>query len=1061
VRFIDLRHLSGPNVFTASPVAIARLELDELTCKETTDFGGFAERLTELLPGLATHHCATGAPGGFLAAMTQGTYFGHVTEHVMLELSGLAGRPAYLGRTTWAGADGRYDVMTECPEDEPASSVVPTELLRLAMRIVQELLSDGDATPGFQSDLEQIASICERERLGVSTAAIAAAARQRGIPARRVAGLSLLRLGYGRHRQLVCAALTSQTSAVGVDIAADKQLTKQLLAGAGIPVAEGVTAWSPLEAAAALVEIGGPVVIKPLVGSQGANLTVGVRTAAEAATAYSKAATVSEAVLVEALVPGTDYRVLVIDGQIAAAAQLRPASVTGDGLHTIGQLVATANTDPRRGVGHSRELTMIKLDADALSHLDALGLDDHSVPAAGQVVTLRRNANLSTGGTSKDVTDLIHPEVAEICRRAAALSGIDVCGIDLRLGDITAPLHDPSGHGAAQPCAVLELNACPGLRMHLSPTEGRPRDVAAAVVDSLYPPGAPARIPVISVTGTNGKTTTVRMIGQVLQQAGMRTGMTCTDGVYVGGRLVYAADASGPKSAEMVLDDPTVEAAVLETARGGIVRRGLGYDSADIAIVTNIAADHLGDDCIDDLDELIHVKALVAEEICDGGSVVLNADDPATAALADRPAVRAHAPVIRLFSVMPGNAVLARHKAAGGACYEVIDGQLTETQAGEQRSMLAVADLPGAFSGRATHVVANALAAVAACRAAGISVKDIARGLAAFVPADHNPGRASVFRVGTSPVIVDYGHNAAALEATGRLVRDVWSGQPVAAVTLPGDRRDDLLVATAEAIARWFPAVVLYEDSDKRGRETGEMLTLIGSALRAARPGIVCRPAENPADALRAALELAGGAPVLFVYEKLALATDALAAVGAEPWPDERRPDTAGTSRQPTIMGTGPTDAADAAQAAVASATAVVAGAAEAAEAAVADAAAVVADAAAAAITDAADAALVRPRVPAPATRSPRPAPAAARNSTGREPAAARNSAGRDASARAASNAAVSDSAPATASNAADSDSAPAAAGSSAGRDGIPPATRNAGGGRDAPAGDASADYGR
>ncbi|HEY2312963.1 MAG TPA: hypothetical protein VGH96_05070, partial [Streptosporangiaceae bacterium] len=352
MRFIDLRHLSGPNVFTASPVTIARLELDELTCKETTEFGGFAERLTELLPGLATHHCATGAPGGFLAAMAQGTYFGHVTEHVMLELSGLAGRPVYLGRTMWAGADGRYDVMTECPEDEPAGSVVPTELLRVAMRIVQELLSDGDATPGFQSDLEQIAAICERERLGVSTAAIAAAARERGIPARRVAGLSLLRLGYGRHRQLVCAALTSQTSAVGVDIAADKQLTKQLLAGAGIPVAEGVTARSPLDAAAALVEIGGPVVIKPLGGSQGANLTVGVRTAAEAAAAYSKAATISQAVLVEALVPGTDYRVLVIDGQIAAAAQLRPASVTGDGLHTIGQLVAMANSDPRRGVGH-------------------------------------------------------------------------------------------------------------------------------------------------------------------------------------------------------------------------------------------------------------------------------------------------------------------------------------------------------------------------------------------------------------------------------------------------------------------------------------------------------------------------------------------------------------------------------------------------------------------------------------------------------------------------------------------------------------------------------------
>jgi cyanophycin synthetase len=967
VRFIDLRHLSGPNVFTASPVTVARLELDELTCKETTDFGGFTERLTSALPGLAHHHCAAGQPGGFLAAMARGTYFGHVTEHVALELSALAGRPVYLGRTMWAGADGRYDVMMECPADEPADSPVPAELLKLAMRIVHDVLQNETPRPGFDAAIEQIAAVCERERLGVTTAAIAAAARHRGIPVRRIAGLSLLRLGYGCHRQLVWAALTSQTSAVGVDVAADKQLTKQLIAGAGIPVADGMTVHSADEAAAAVAEIGGPVVVKPLGGSQGASVTIGLRTAAEAAAAYRKAADISEAVLVEALVPGTDYRVLVIDGQVAAAAQLRPASVTGDGVQTIGQLVAEANTDPRRGAGHSRELTMIKLDADALSHLNTLGLDDHSVPATGQVVTLRRNANLSTGGTSKDVTDLVHPEVAEMCRRAAAISGLDVCGIDLRLTDIAAPLHDPAGHGMAQPCAVLELNACPGLRMHLSPTEGRPRDVAGAVVDSLYPPGAPARIPVVSVTGTNGKTTTVRMISQVLAQAGMRVGMSCTDGVYVGGRLVHATDASGPRSAEMVLDDPTVEAAVLETARGGIIRRGLGYDQADVAVVTNITADHLGDDGVDDLSELIHVKALIAEEIRDGGSVVLNADDPATAALADRPAVLAHAPVIRMFSLVRDNPVLARHKAAGGLCYEVIDGQLTETQAGDRRPMLGVADVPGAFGGRAAHVVANALAAVAACRAAGVSAKDIARGLAAFVPADQNPGRANLYRAGTSPVLVDYGHNAAALEATGQLVREVWTGQPVAAVTLPGDRRDDLLLRSAEAIARWFPAVVLYEDSDKRGRADGEMLTLIGTALQAARPGIVCRSAANPADALRAALELADGGPVLFVYEKLALANDALEAVGAQPWPQERGSDI--RSRQATTIrpGTWPTVPADAAEAAVASATAVVAGAAEAAEAAVADAAAVVADAAAAAITDAADAALVRPRQPAPA----------------------------------------------------------------------------------------------
>jgi cyanophycin synthetase len=935
VRFIELRHLRGPNIYTKNPVTIARLELDELTNRETTEFGGFAERLLGLLPGLAGHHCAAGRPGGFCEAMARGTYFGHVTEHVALELSGLAGRTVHLGRTMWAGADGRYDVMTERPQDEPADSAVPEALLLLALLVVHEVL--GSRTPEFGAELDRITAACERERLGVSTAAIAAAARRRGIPVRRLAARSLLQLGYGCRRRLVCAALTSQTSAVGVDIAADKQLAKQLLTAAGVPVATGTVVWSEQEAQAALADVGGPAVVKPLSGRQGTSMTIGVRTAAEAEAAYRKASSVSDAVLVEALVPGTDYRVLVIDGQVAAAAALRPASVTGDGVHTIGQLVDVANTDPRRGPGHSRELTVISLDTEALSHLDALGLDDHSVPAGGQVVSLRRNANLSTGGTSRDVTDLLHPEVAELCRRAAAAAGLDVCGVDLRLTDISAPLRDPAGHGPAQPCAVLELNACPGLRMHLSPTEGKPRDVAAAIVDSLYPPGAAARIPVVSVTGTNGKTSTVRLISQVLGQDGRRVGVSCTDGVYIGGSLAYAADASGPRSAEMVLDNPAVDAAVLETARGGIVRRGLGYEDADVAVVTNISADHLGDDGIADFGELIGVKALVAEEIREGGCVVLNADDPVVAALADRAAVRARDPVIRFFSLTPGNPVIARHLRAGGACYEVVDGQLTETAGGERRPVLAVASLPGAFGGRAAHVVANALASVAACRALGVSITDVARGLAAFSPPADNPGRATFFRAGVSPVVVDYGHNAAALEATGRFLQEVFGAAPVAAVTLPGDRQDGLLVETAQAVAAWFGPVVLYEDSDKRGRAAGEVITLIDSALRAARPGITVQHAENPADALRAALRLAGGGPVLFVYETLALASDALAAVGAQPWPEAE----AGSPAPGAVAGIGGSsggsardrsgragDPFEAARAAVAAAAAVVDGAA-------------------------------------------------------------------------------------------------------------------------------------
>jgi cyanophycin synthetase len=900
VRLESLRHLSGPNVFTAKPVSLARIELDGLTGKETTDYPGFASRLAAALPGLARHHCAAGRPGGFLDAMARGTYFGHVTEHVALELSGLAGRDVHLGRTIWAGGDGRYEIMMECPQDEPVESEVPADLLRLAMATVNDILLERYAD--FSAELARICGVVERERLGVSTAALAASARRRGIPVRRVGSLSMLRLGYGRYRRLVCAALTEQTSVIGVDIAADKVLAKLLLADAGVPVPEGMVAWSEQDAAAALEVLGGPVVIKPRTGSQGVNVTVGIATADEAGAAYAQAAGQQAGVIVERFVPGTDYRVLVIDGRVVAAAELRPAAVTGDGVSDIGQLIAQVNADPRRGDGHSRELTKINLDARAVAHLAAQGLDAHSVPASGQAVTLRRNANLSTGGTSRDVTDRIHDDVADMCRRAAAVVGLDVCGIDVRLTDISAPLSAGPG-GRPGDGAVIEVNACPGLRMHLSPAEGTPRDVAGAVIDSLYPPGAPSRIPIIAVTGTNGKTTAVRMIGHILSQAGLRVGMTTTDGVYSGGRLVYEADASGPRSAEMVLDDTSVEAAVLETARGGIIRGGLGYDQADVAVITNISADHLGADGIDDLEELVGVKSLIAEEIHDGGTVVLNADDPAAAAIADRERVRRRHPVIRYFSLGDRTGLLERHRQAGGIGYQLRDGQLIELEGARERALLGVAELPGAFGGLAPHLVANALAAIAACRAAGVSAKDIRRALTTFTPEESNPGRGQVYLAADSPVIVDYGHNAAALDATGRMISDVWGGEPAAAITLPGDRRDDLVIKAAEAIAAWFGRVVVYEDADKRGRVPGEMTGLITTAMRRARPDITCAAADGPRSALRTAVTMAAGNPVLFLYEKLAAAADAIDAIGGQPWPQAAGA-ALGRTTQPSPPGT-------------------------------------------------------------------------------------------------------------------------------------------------------------
>ena len=883
MRLIDVHRLSGPNIYTSRPVAVARLELDGLTGQESSDCPGFARRLTDTLPGLAGHHCAAGRPGGFLDALARGTYFGHVTEHVALELSALAGREVHFGRTVWAGAEGRYDVVMECPRDEPPSSDVPRDLLTLAISVVTEILAEHE-TP-LRDALDGITRSVAAAQPGVSTAALAAAARQRGIPVRRTGALSLLRLGYGCHRRLLWAALTQKTSAVGVDIASDKVLAKELLATAGVPVPAGVVARSAADAAAALDTLRAPLVIKPRNGNHGANVTVGVTTPDQAAEAYQRASTSDGQVVIEEYVPGVDYRVLVVDGHVVAAARLHPASVTGDGRQDVEALVRQANKDPRRGEGHARPLTRITLDDHALTQLAAHGLDPGSVPGPGQVVTLRRNANLSTGGTSTDVTDVVHPEVAAMCCRAAAAAALDVCGIDLRLADIAVSPGQQAG-------AVIELNACPGLRMHLDPSEGRPRDVAGAIVDRLYPPGAPSRIPIVSVTGTNGKTTTVRMISHILGQAGLRVGMATTDGVYCGRQLIHASDASGPRSAEMILDDATVEAAVLETARGGIVRRGLGYDHADVAVVTNITADHLGCDGIDDLDDLTDVKALVAEEIVRGGTVVLNADDPRCAGLAQRAAVQQRNPVIRFFGLSDASPVIMAHRISGGIACLLRDGQLIEARGGEETVLLHADELPGSFGGAATHLLANALAAAAACRALGVSVKDIRRGFATFTPAEANPGRGNVYQVGAAPLVVDYGHNPAALASMGRLLHEAWEGQPIAAITLPGDRRDDLIEESAATVATWFSRVIIYEDRDLRGRKAGEMTRLISGALARHRPDILIRPAGGLEEAVRSALELASPAdPVLLAYEELGPVRDLLDRLGATVWPGRTSPD--------------------------------------------------------------------------------------------------------------------------------------------------------------------------
>ncbi|MEU8341483.1 cyanophycin synthetase [Actinomadura meyerae] len=884
MRLDHVRRLGAPNTYLRRPVAIARLDLQALTGHETTDHPGFAERLVAALPGLAGHHCSAGRPGGLLDAMARGTYFGHVTEHVTLELSGLIGREVFFGRTVLAGDPGEYEVILECPRDEPDDSTVVERLIALAVRTVTGALEG--KVPDLSAGLAEVAAAHEAESLGVSTAALARAARERGVPVRRVGGLNLLRLGYGRYRRTVWAAMTDTTSAIGMEVAGDKRLAHRVLADAGVPVPEGRVAASPAEALAALHDIGGPVVVKPLAGHQGENVHIELTEPPEVLAAFASAAGEDGEVLVESYIPGIDYRVLVVGGRVAAAAELTAAHLTGDGTATVAALVERVNADPARGEGHDRPLTRLVLGPTELALLARQGHGPDSVPAGGERVWLRRNANLSTGGTSRDVTGEVHPDVAAMCVRAAAAVGMDVCGIDLRLPDIASPV--PAERGAA---GILEVNAAPGLRMHLAPHEGAGRDVAGEIIDLMYPAGTPSRVPVVSVTGTNGKTTTVRMIAHMLELDGRLTGMTSTEGVLVGGRPVHVSDASGPRSAEMVLGDRSVEAAVLETARGGIVRRGLGYDRADVAAVTNVTRDHLGMDDTESVADLLEIKALVAEEIRRGGHLVLNAEDGPSASLAERPAVRRRDPVLRFFSLSPDAPVLAAHLRGGGLGYYVADGWLTEARGDRRTRILPAAEVAGAFGGDAAHVLANALAASAAARALGVAVDVVARALRSFDPHTRNPGRGCVYRVGENPVLVDYAHNPAAVAAMGAFVRRRWGGGGVAAVTLPGDRSDELVGETARAVAASFGRVVVYEDEDLRGRRSGEMTRLIVQGLREERPDVLHHPAGDLKGALASALDLAEpGEPVLLLYEKLQPVTELLDTLDAEPEGDAGRP---------------------------------------------------------------------------------------------------------------------------------------------------------------------------
>lgn len=869
MRISEIRALTGPNIYSYNPVLLMKLHLEELTGLESYEVPGFNARLLETLPGVGDHHCSKGYAGGFVQRLEEGTYFGHIVEHVALELTDLAGVPTFHGKTRATGEPGWYNVVVEYKAGKGTEF-----LLRTAVGLVEALVKN-EPFP-LEEKLAEAGRIIAGTELGPSTRTIVEAATRRGIPWQRLDERSLVQLGHGRNQRLIAAAMTSRTGAIATEIASDKELTKQLLNRAGIPVPQGAIVHSAEEAIGVLEWLHKPVAVKPYDGCQGKGVSLNLYTAEQVTEAFHIARVHSREVLVEELFIGRDFRVLMVNGKMVAASERIPAHVTGDGAHTIAELIALENRNPLRGDGHAAPLTKIEIDDVMTAHLQKSGLNLQTVVAAGEKILLRANANLSKGGTALDVTDIVHPQVRRTCERAAQIIGLDICGIDLVLPDITQPIRK-GGAG------IIEINAAPGLRMHVFPSEGRPRDVGAAVIEMLYPGNAPARIPVVSVTGTNGKTTIARLIAHLLSATGQTVGLTTTDGIYLNGERIVEGDTTGPRSAQVILSDPTVDAAVLEVARGGIMRGGLGYDWSDVSVLSNIQPDHLGQDGLKTIDDLLFVKSLVAERVREGGTLILNADDRTLTRLAQNPRVAKVQKNFVYYSLACHHPLVERQSRQGTA-YCLRDGWIVELARGTEKRIAAAASIPITFGGVAEYQISNAMAAIAAARACGLSVETIAESLLNYTGVEHNPGRGNLYRVGRGHVLVDYGHNSGAFDAVGCTLARIKRSRLTGVIGVPGDRNDAVVKQAGRAAARCFDRLIIKEDADPRGRQRGEIATLLLEAAREAKPGIECHVVPDETEALAQTIrEMQEGEIIAVFFEKLERIREILALHGAVP----------------------------------------------------------------------------------------------------------------------------------------------------------------------------------
>jgi len=825
----------GPSLYAHFPVIRHHVDLGILEEWPSARLGeDFIGALIEALPGLHNHGCSYGEPGGFIRRMREeeGTWMAHIWEHAALELQNEAGSSVSFGRTRGSGETGQYNMVFQYKQRE-----VGLEAARIALQLLlsllpedlkQALVSEIDKDFNFTEEREDFILFAQRKELGPSTASLVNAAEERQIPYLRLNKYSLVQFGHGAYQQRIQATITSKTPHIAVEISSDKEDTHNLLRDLGLPVPSQKMAYSPREAVRAARSIGMPVVLKPLNANHGRGVSINLTSdgQVENAFAFAREQGTSRAVLVESYVEGFDHRMLVVNNELVAVAKRVPGHVVGDGKRTIRQLVDKVNEDPRRGIGHEKVLTRLELDRPAMELLEAAGFDENKVLPAGETFYLRKTANLSTGGTAIDLTDVVHPDNREMAERAIRAVGLDVGGVDFLTRDITLSYKEIGG-------AIVEVNAAPGFRMHVAPSEGKPRDVAGKVMDMLFPPGSPTRIPVASITGTNGKTTTSRMLAHILKTAGHTVGMTSTDGVYIDGRLTVKGDMTGPTSAHIVLRDPTVDIAVLETARGGLLRSGLGYRRCDVSACLNVASDHLGLKGIDTLEQLAEVKRIVIEVARD--TAVLNADDQLCLNMADY----TQAEHVCYVTMNPAHALVKEHVRAGGRAVVLEQGfngdMITLYDKGTHFQIVWTHQIPATMDGKATHNVQNAMFATALAYSMHKSLDDIRHGLRTFGSTIFQaPGRMNVFDEHPFRVILDYGHNSAAIRSICQLVsRLEVRGRRICVLAAPGDRRDEDIRAIADEASGHFDHYICRADDSRRGRGDAEIPEMLRDQLLA------------------------------------------------------------------------------------------------------------------------------------------------------------------------------------------------------------------------------------